>query len=602
MSDEEVFVDDLVSALEDTNDHGDLKRLAAHSIKPIQDTSLVDQKRANLKAANEIVTNELNQWAPIVNENMKQRTVTFENKNADVKIDSVNINKTEFGSEIDTILKQEKLTREAQLTLEDEALTHLSEEEIRARVEQMAKLRSLQFYNEQKAKRWKKIKSKQFRRLHKRDMADLPLEELAEIDPEAFKRRLEKIEIDRAKERTTLRHKNTSQWVRRVLSRGLKAASEDVKASFEQQVKLGEELTKKINGYGLDDDSDDENETKLPENPINNNKQLKGLFDMKFMKDAEARKEKELEDLLKSAEEAQVESEEVPATGIITVRSNQSLNMKQKQNNVEKVEKSSEKGEITSKQEENTENAKTESQTQEAKENENNSNESKDAEQNPWMKRKKRGKRFVSATSINQVTEADLKAAEEKINLAKKEEQREVIADIFGLSEEFQKEKEAQAAKEAERELPDMGVLHLEGWGAWAGPGAEESEGAKRRREKLENERKKIMEEAIKDRKDSRMPHVIYKDGVDKAVEKYSIPNVPKMYTNPKQLQAQLKYPIGPEFNSVSGFQTLIKPEMVTEAGHIIEPIFFTKNQRRKEKTQKKIAARKALETSKKGV
>ena len=70
MSEDEVFVDDLVAALDDTNDHGELKRLAAHQVKPLQATTEVDQIRANLKAANAIVTKEVDEWAPIVNENI----------------------------------------------------------------------------------------------------------------------------------------------------------------------------------------------------------------------------------------------------------------------------------------------------------------------------------------------------------------------------------------------------------------------------------------------------------------------------------------------------------------------------------------------------
>ena len=104
MSDDEVNVDDLVSALDDTTEHGDLKRLAAHSVEPLRETSQVDQKRANLKAANEIVTEEIDQWAPVVNNIMKRRTVTFENNNSNIKMDTVNLGQNDFGSENDIVI------------------------------------------------------------------------------------------------------------------------------------------------------------------------------------------------------------------------------------------------------------------------------------------------------------------------------------------------------------------------------------------------------------------------------------------------------------------------------------------------------------------
>lgn len=606
MSDDEVNVDDLVSALDDTTEHGDLKRLAAHSVEPLRETSQVDQKRANLKAANEIVTEEIDQWAPVVNNIMKRRTVTFENNNSNIKMDTVNLGQNDFGSEIDAILKEEKLTRESQLSLENDALSHLPEEEFRQRIEQLAMMRNLQFYNEQKAKRWKKIKSKQFRRLHKKDMADLPLEELAEVDPEAFKRRLEKIEVDRARERATLRHKNTSQWVRRVLSRGLKAASSDVLKSYEEQVKLGEELSKKINGLGLDnsdDESDDDDKSKIPENPIKENNHLKPLFDMQFMKEAEERKEKELEEYTKMMEGDETVDQEVPASGIVTVRSNQGFQMKKQKESPEKINDKSEN--IKAQSTDNAEKASEESQTQikdKSDQVSNNSEENKQNDDNPWLsnKKKRRGNRFISANSINQVTESELKAAAENIDLARKEEQKDILADMFGLKEEFEKEKEQQALKETERVLPNMDELHMEGWGSWAGPGAEESEGARRRRERIEAEREKIKQEIIQGRKDSQYPHVILRDGVDPAVEKYSITDVPKMYSNPKQYSSQLKYPLGPEFNSATGFQKLNRPEMIAQSGTVIDPISFTKYMKLKERNQRRKGQRRALEDTKK--
>lgn len=75
----------------------------------------------------------------------------------------------------------------------------------------MARLRNLQFYTEEKNRRWSRIKSRKFRKAHKRDIGELSLEELAEVDPEAFRVRVQQLEATRAKERITQRHKNTSE-------------------------------------------------------------------------------------------------------------------------------------------------------------------------------------------------------------------------------------------------------------------------------------------------------------------------------------------------------------------------------------------------------
>ena len=583
MSDDDVSIQDLMGALDETNDYGDLKNMTKNTVKPLQETSEASSKRAALSANYEIANENIDTWSSTVNQMQGKRTVTFEDKDADFQFNSFTPIKTEFGEEIDEILKQEKLTRDAQVTLENEAMGQMSEEQIKARYEQLAKLRNLQFYNEQKARRWKKIKSKTFRKLHKKDMADISLEELAEIDQDAFQARLKKIESDRAKERATLRHKNTSQWVRRVLARGLKSANEDVRKSYEEQIRLGEELTKKIQGF-QGDDSDDE-ETPLPANPVKENKKLDDLFNMKFMKEAEERKEKEFQELQKAFGETNEEDEEkAPATGIVSIKPNKNDNANTEVK--EEVKKEEKKVEEVKEEEIKNNDA------------ENNQVEPEKQESNPWLQKKKPKRRFVSASSFHQPTEDELRAAEDRINLAKKEEQKEIIADAFGLTEEFEKEKEAQAAKEAEKDLPNMDDLFIQGWGSWAGPDGIESEGSKRRRESMEAKRKAVIDEALKDRKDAKMPHVMFRDGVDPAVAKYGIQNVPRFYANAKQLESQLQYPIGPEFNSVSGYNALIQPDMVSRAGQKIDPIFFTKMRKYKEKIQKRKENRKALEST----
>lgn len=576
MSDE-VSVNDLLGTLEDTNEYGDLKRMTPQNAEPLRETSQASQQRANLSAAYEVAKGNVAEWGPVVSKQQKERTITFEDKTLEVTFDKFEPQKTALGSEIDEILKAEKLTRGAQQTLEDEALSHLTEEEIRQKVEQLSRLRQLQFYNEQKAKRWKKIKSKAFRRLHKKDMQELTLEELAEVDPEAFEARLRKLEVERAKERATLRHKNTSNWVRRVLARGLKAASADVRASYEEQVRRGEELSRKIRGYdrpGNDDASDDEE----IENPVERDEKLKSIFDMQFMKDAEQMKEQKIEEIKKALAE---ENEAIESTGLITLRS--------KRDSIIKAEEPKPKPET--KPAPPQEEAPPVEEPKPAEET--------PKEENPWLKRKKKSnRRFVSATSFHQLTDSDLAKAAEKVNFAKREEQREILADAFGLQDEFEKEKEAAALKEAEKGLTPISDLHKPGWGSWVGPGVKPSEGAQRRLKKIEEERDQIRKAALQERKDSQMPHVMLHEGADPAVDKYSM-DLPKLYTNPKQLKAQLAFPLMPEVNSAEGFSRLITPSMIAEAGKIIDPIRFTKMMKMKDKIHKRNAQRKPLEAAK---
>jgi U3 small nucleolar RNA-associated protein 14 len=363
-----------------------------------------------------------------------------------------------------------------------------------------------------------------------------------------------------------------------VLARGLQAADADVKQHYEEQIRLGEELTRKICGY--ESVNSDEAEAPPVENPVEKDPKLKKLFNMKFMRDAEEHRQEDLEDLKRQVggpksgivtmvgcdrEPPQVPAEPSPGAHKVEVASAPERPQKAELlPSPQKVEQPP-KGE--------------------------------GEEENPWLQpSRKRTRRFVSANWFHQPTDQELAAAEERINLARREEQQEVLADAMGLSAEFAAEKEAAAMREAERGVDKMSDLHIEGWGAWTGPGVVESDGAKRRREHLEQERAKAVSEALRERKDSQMPHVVLRDGVDPAVEKYSIPEVPKMYRTPKQLQAQLAFSINPEVNSVGGFRRLIAPDIVTEPGTVIEPIFFTKMKKQRDKIEARNCARRPLE------
>ncbi|EAY21181.1 hypothetical protein TVAG_283500 [Trichomonas vaginalis G3] len=596
MSNENVSVNDLLSDLNDVNNFGDLKKMAQNPVAPLQETSLVAQNKANRKAAFEQVKSDVDAWGIVASEVDKQRTITF-GESEKKKVQEFQPVKSELASTVNNILTEQKLTRESQLALEDEAMSKLSDKEIRERVEQLAHLRRLQFYNEMKARRWKKIKSKAFRRLHKREMADIPLEELAEVDPEAFQAKIAKIEADRAKERVTLRHKNTSQWVRRVLARGLKAASADVRQSYEDQLKLGEELTRKI-ALKAEAAGDEEEEDEEVIQQAAKDSNLKPLLDMSFMKEAAQKKENAMEDL----EKAIKDFDTTPSSGIINVASKpvQQLRKKgDKKDNEQKV--TEEKSQPAEKQEKTEEKqVQKEEVTEEPKKDEEKEEEkpqTKVPKANPWSRHNKKQKKTINA-NFQQPTKEELESMNTSVDFAK-EGQEEELAKMLGYEDEFKREKEEQAAKEASKDVASMDELHIAGWGSWTGLGAVESEKAKKRRENLEKERKSIIEKAIKERKDANLDGVILNEENDTASNKYAITEVPRGYTNAKQLAAQLSYPIGPEFNSVTGFQKLIQPDMKTVAGQAIEPIFMTKMNKRKQRIDKMKANRKALEAKK---
>ena len=135
--------------------------------------------------------------------------------------------------------------------------SRMTEEELRNKHGELARIRGLMFYEERKRHQINKIKSKRYRKIRKKKGEkdkEREMEMLREEDPELARELDEKEEIKRMKERMTLQHKNTSKWARQQLKRG-KSMDKDTRKALSAQITQGDELRKKMMG----DDDDDEN-------------------------------------------------------------------------------------------------------------------------------------------------------------------------------------------------------------------------------------------------------------------------------------------------------------------------------------------------------
>lgn len=168
---------------------------------------------------------------------------------------------------------------------------------------ELAKVRSLLFYEELKRNQMNKIKSKKYRKIRKkqsdREKAK-ELELLRENDPEEANRLDEEAERARMQERMTLQHKNTSKWARQQLRRG-KNTDTDSRRALSEQIAMGDALRRKqVGAEGSDGDSGDDGEGDDPETlkararevlrqceddkEGKGEKEAKGLFALDFMK------------------------------------------------------------------------------------------------------------------------------------------------------------------------------------------------------------------------------------------------------------------------------------------------------------------------------
>jgi len=223
-------------------------------------------------------------------------------------------------------MQQTDLERE-----EKAQLATLDPADLAARRAELRRQRDLMYRAERKAKRVAKIKSKAYRRIHRKgkdkDGPQLSLEDLEELDKidggDRVAEERARLEVLRAKERATLKHSQKGgRWAKKV--DGLDGLEDERNKSIRDMVERRDQLRKKIAGleddeeedefapsgsedeYGSGDDADFDSIRKTAFNELaaldakeaaaaENDPKLKGVMNMKFMKDARARASRETE-------------------------------------------------------------------------------------------------------------------------------------------------------------------------------------------------------------------------------------------------------------------------------------------------------------------
>lgn len=278
---------------------------------------------------------EVSLWTKVVKQNREAETLDFRPK------DRIRITKdelvgkfepsTDFEREMAAALEEAGAAEEKDIKEnegrdlfgeedEDDDLgrNNLSAEDFKKRHGELAKMRALMFYEEQKRHHMNKIKSKKYRKIRKKQklrMKDAEDAEAAENDDDYAKDLEEKAEVERMKERMSLKHRNTSKWAKSVLRRG-KSVDLETRRALSEQVRVGNELKRKMEGqYDADsDDDNDDDEALLKQardilaDAANDSgvEERKGLFKLDFMKKGlEAQRERakqEARELLRELE------------------------------------------------------------------------------------------------------------------------------------------------------------------------------------------------------------------------------------------------------------------------------------------------------------
>ncbi|KAK7049701.1 hypothetical protein VNI00_005732 [Paramarasmius palmivorus] len=290
------------------------------------------QERLDREAAYEQTKAEVQKWSAAMKRIQEAEHLSFPLQPKETQGRASNLElaakfkpTTALESSISKLLSAANLATDASVLQTEENMLKanaLSVEEVAERRKELRRMRELMFRAEMKAKRVKKIKSKVYRRIKRKEKEKGDNDLDMDVDEEEARL---KHETERARERATLRHKNTGKWAKNMMRRngygedgdedgeGIRGGREEI----EEMLARGEKLRKKIAGNDSDDedesgsDSDDDD----VQGAFNELKALRGveeeegtgcvkgkkggtIFDMKFMKDAMARKQKEADGMV----------------------------------------------------------------------------------------------------------------------------------------------------------------------------------------------------------------------------------------------------------------------------------------------------------------
>jgi U3 small nucleolar RNA-associated protein 14 len=305
-------INDLMIGLEDTSGYGNLQRTMAHLSRGAAVTAplpTIVANRTQRQLASAAVSQDISAWIQAVQQNRQAETLDFRPKERpqitrDTLVDKF-VPTSAFEIAINEALNEAgQADEEAILSAEEKALhddlgvNEITMDEYKRRRSQLAKMRALMFYHEQKRHHMNKIKSRKYRKVRqkqKRREDETMQATLLTDNPQLAEDLQQKEETDRIRERMTLAHKNTSKWAKRILKRG-KNVDVETRRALSAQVQRGDDLLNKMKSTrkALDgDETDDEENAFLTAQKILNDSiddkdtdlsSQKSLFQMSFMK------------------------------------------------------------------------------------------------------------------------------------------------------------------------------------------------------------------------------------------------------------------------------------------------------------------------------
>ncbi|GJN31434.1 hypothetical protein PR202_gb19833 [Eleusine coracana subsp. coracana] len=518
---------------------------------------------------------EMTKWAGIIKRNREAPTLYFEN-DLNLGVNSVGAiasefkPRTKFEMEMAQILQSKEMIEahknDGAKILE---LNQIDAEDVRERQNRLAKMRSLLFRHEIKAKRVKRIKSKTYHRMLKKDKLKAASADL-EVYPDAAKEYAEKQERKRA-EGYIEAQKNTSKWALRIKKRGLDVQDEGTRAAVAAQLQQHALLTRKMNSMKDDSSSsdessdDDEEESESEAKLLNRGKEKilrvleednempkSGVFSLPFMERAMKKHEeatyeeaqqalKEYDESLRKLEDGNSEQNEDP---IKVAGPKTTFEVGMLVDNSWKKVKSS-KGNGNSDIKDMTNKSKLQVPPK------------VDPIPNVYLKSlTMQQDQHSDSDSEEEMVEGFLTISDSKESY-ELPSQADLIRQAFaGDDVEAEFEKDKMEFLNEENPEPEKPAL-VPGWGQWTD--IQQKKGLPSWMVKEHETAKRNREEALKRRKDSKLKHVIISEQVDKK-EAY---------------EQSIRMPIGPDYNPAISVSALNRPAIVKKPGVVIKPIQY---------------------------
>ena len=496
------------------------------------------------------------------------------------------------------------------------------------------------YYQQLKNMRHNRIKSKSFRkleRLRKEELREMAREEREAADPEYADAQAERQDLERVRERATLKHSKATRAISKLRRKGISGSNPEVKQMLADRARISRELKRKMDdvtlgvlggsgGGGRDEAEDPETHQNfftfdVPEidqgDEASSSSSSSGKGARKGPRDdyddtlaAETAKEQVRahrdEQQQKVAESlSAVPDADAPAFAGATARVDKKGLGLTVSGNVTVV------------------GAQTASQDTDTKE----EAEEDDAAQNPWLavpsvssSSSSSSKKASKKRHSNDDDEDDDDGIDVDVAIAQKEDdgddeddekeedeeeeekddaeevededdndadivehdetQARLVAEAFAaddsdLQAELDAEKVAQAEEEAGLEK-DSGAERLPGWGQWAGEGVQESARARERREARERAEARARQEKIDEKIAVRRDATLRNVVINEKLDKKILKyklDHAPLGQSKEVYNRTIAMPVGKEWQTARAFKDLIEPAVRTQRGRVIEPM-----------------------------